>query len=70
VTTLISTRKCLIFIDRFRIPWREIIGQRNILAHEYGQIDHEILYKTATEDVPDLIVIIQDLLPPLDEDDE
>jgi uncharacterized protein with HEPN domain len=52
------------------IPWREIIGQRNILAHEYGQIDHEILYKTATEDVPDLIVIIQDLLPPLDEDDK
>ena len=52
------------------IPWREIIGQRNILAHEYGQIDHEILYKTATEDVPDLIVIVQDLLPPLDEDDE
>ncbi len=21
------------------IPWRQIIGQRNILAHEYGQID-------------------------------
>ena len=26
------------------IPWREIIGQRNILAHEYGQIDHDLLY--------------------------
>ena len=22
------------------IPWRTIIGQRNILAHEYGQIDY------------------------------
>ncbi len=32
------------------IPWRKIIGQRNILAHEYGQIDHELLYKTAVED--------------------
>ncbi|MBL4712840.1 MAG: DUF86 domain-containing protein [Gammaproteobacteria bacterium] len=50
-----------------QIPWREIIGQRNILAHEYGQIDHALLYKTATEDIPDLIAIIQDLLPPLDE---
>ena len=30
------------------IPWRNIIGQRNILAHDYGQIDHARLYKTAT----------------------
>lgn len=50
------------------IPWREIIGQRNILAHEYGQIDHELLYKTAKEDVPVLIIQIEQLLPPLDND--
>ena len=50
------------------IAWREIIGQRNILAHEYGQIDHELLYKTATEDIPALITVIENLLPPLDED--
>jgi len=48
------------------IPWREIIGQRNILAHEYGQIDHELLYKTATEDIPALIPQIKELLPPLE----
>ena len=49
------------------IPWREIIGQRNILAHEYGQIDHELLYNTAKQDVPALIVQIERLLPPLDD---
>ncbi|WP_275100342.1 DUF86 domain-containing protein [Sedimenticola hydrogenitrophicus] len=49
------------------IPWREIIGQRNILAHEYGQIDHALLYKTATEDIPALISQIEVLLPPLDD---
>ena len=48
-----------------QIPWREIIGQRNIIAHEYGQIDHELLYKTAIEDIPELIVNIEKLLPPL-----
>lgn len=56
--------------DHPEIPWREIIGQRNILAHEYGQIDHELLYKTATEDSPELIEVIQNLLPSLDEDKE
>jgi len=47
------------------IPWRMIIGQRNILAHEYGQIDHELLYKTAADDIPALIIQLMDLLPPL-----
>lgn len=51
------------------IPWHSIIGQRNILAHEYGQIDHELLYKTAAEDIPALIVMLQAMLPPLDEDE-
>jgi uncharacterized protein with HEPN domain len=49
------------------IPWREIIGQRNILAHEYGQIDHYVLYKTVKEDIPELISQLQKLLPPPDE---
>lgn len=45
------------------IPWREIIGQRNILAHEYGQIDHELLYKTIVDDVPELIRRLEKALP-------
>ncbi len=49
------------------IPWRQIIGQRNILAHEYGQIDHEMLFKTATLDVPALISTLEKILPPVDE---
>lgn len=50
------------------IPWRGIIGQRNILAHEYGQIDHELLYKTVTDDIPELIVLLENVLPPLEEE--
>ena len=49
-----------------QISWRKIIGQRNILAHEYGQIDHALLYKTAVEDIPALIIQLQVLLPPLE----
>ncbi len=40
------------------IHWHKIIGQRNILAHEYEQINHELLYKTATDDLPKSITII------------
>ena len=44
------------------IPWSDIVGQRNILAHEYGQIDCELLYMTATQDIPALTVAIEMLL--------
>lgn len=49
------------------IPWRQIIGQRNILAHEYGRIDHVRLYRTAKDDLPELIETLRQLLPPVEE---
>jgi uncharacterized protein with HEPN domain len=48
------------------IQWRLIIGQRNILAHEYGQIDHEVLYASVIEDIPVLIKQLEAALPPLE----
>ena len=50
------------------IPWREIIGQRNILAYEYGQIDHEILFKTTSEDIPVLLKQLDEMLTGFEED--
>lgn len=29
------------------IPWRAIKGMRNIVAHEYGHVDEEVLWNTA-----------------------
>lgn len=37
------------------IPWRQIKGLRNILAHEYGHIEYPALFKTTREDVPVLL---------------
>lgn len=34
------------------VPWRQIIGLRNILAHGYEQVDHETLFKTVMHDLP------------------
>jgi uncharacterized protein with HEPN domain len=44
------------------IEWRGIIGQRNILAHEYGRIRHELLFQTASENVPGLISVLEKIL--------
>jgi uncharacterized protein with HEPN domain len=40
--------------DRPNIPWKEIVGMRNRLAHEYWDIDLEVIWQTVTKDVPRL----------------
>lgn len=46
------------------IPWRGIIGFRNVLAYEYGEIDYRRLHAVATVSVPKLIVDLERRLPP------
>lgn len=45
------------------IPWRKMKGMRNILAHEYGEIDYQIIYRTVREQIPGLKVSLERLLP-------
>ena len=33
------------------VPWRQIIGLRNILAHGYEQIEHASLHRTVHEEL-------------------
>jgi len=44
------------------IPWRGIIGQRNVLAHGYGSIDDEKIWVIASIRIPELINQLKTLL--------
>lgn len=49
------------------IPWQDIIGMRNIIAHEYGKIDLDEIWKATETDVPDLVSALEEIvarLPP------
>ncbi|HXE54425.1 MAG TPA: HepT-like ribonuclease domain-containing protein [Tepidisphaeraceae bacterium] len=37
------------------LPFSEMVKMRNILAHVYWGINHQIVWDTATRDVPELI---------------
>lgn len=52
------------------IPWQRIISQRNALAHEYGEIENEFLWKVAIERVPELITQLEKLIPKAPENEE
>jgi len=46
------------------IPWDEIVGMRHRVVHDYMGIDEEIVWKTVAEDLPALIRILTDKVPP------
>ncbi|MCE5336617.1 MAG: DUF86 domain-containing protein, partial [Desulfobacteraceae bacterium] len=37
------------------IPWKSIVGLRNVLAHEYGEILQERIWSVATQRIPELV---------------
>src|SRR5882724_4587189 len=46
------------------IPWREIMGTRHIIAHDYDEIDNEIVWDIVTHHIPVLVNGLRPFLPP------
>ena len=38
-----------------RIQWNPIKGMRNLVAHSYGSMSREMIWETATMDIPELL---------------
>lgn len=49
------------------VPWVDVAGMRDHLAHRYFDITHTIVRATVTEDLPPLIVAVKRLLADLAE---
>lgn len=45
------------------VPWRAIVGQRNVLAHEYDEVLDEAIWAIAARRIPELIVALRKALP-------
>ncbi|RJP20209.1 MAG: DUF86 domain-containing protein [Candidatus Omnitrophota bacterium] len=45
------------------IPWKVIIGQRHVLAHDYDEIKYERLWSVCQKDIPALIEQLEPLFP-------
>lgn len=48
--------------DYSEIPWRKIIGQRNVIAHEYGEIKQERIWTVVSSNIPGLIEKLKPLV--------
>lgn len=45
-----------------QIPWKEIAGTRNRLAHGYFDVDLDIVWEIVTHDLPPLIAALEQLV--------
>ena len=41
------------------LPFRSMRGMRNIIAHDYGDADLDQVWKTALDDLPSLVAILE-----------
>lgn len=41
------------------IPWREMVGMRDKLIHDYMGIDLEVVWKTIEVDIPELYALVK-----------
>ena len=46
------------------IPWREIIGMRHRLVHDYSDVALDKVWETVQNDLPSLIAKLEALVPP------
>lgn len=45
-----------------QIPWHAIYGLRNVISHEYANIDEDIIVSVINDDLEPLKVAVKDLL--------
>jgi uncharacterized protein with HEPN domain len=41
------------------LPFRSMRGMRNIIVHDYGEVDLELVWKTISNDIPVLIEALE-----------
>ena len=54
------------FFKRYNtVPWNEVFGMRNFIAHEYANVDEEAIFTTLKEDLPQLKEVSKNILKDL-----
>jgi uncharacterized protein with HEPN domain len=49
--------------EHAEIPWKEMVGLRNVISHEYDRVNYPEIYRIVRERVPKLITLLEPLVP-------
>lgn len=51
------------------LPWRSIVGLRNIVVHDYDNVDQAVIWEIVSDDIRRLIEKLVSLTPPVPPDE-
>jgi uncharacterized protein with HEPN domain len=54
--------------EHAEVSWRRIIALRNVIAHEYGDIILDEIWTIVMNRIPELIAVLEPLIPPPPDD--
>ncbi len=46
------------------IPWKGIVGLRNVISHEYDRINYTEIHRIVRKQIPELVMFLKPLVPP------
>jgi uncharacterized protein with HEPN domain len=46
-----------------KLPWREMVSMRNLVIHEYDEIDLAVVWDTVNKSLRELMTLLDDVLP-------
>ncbi len=46
------------------VPWKEIVGMRNRIVHDYLNVDEDVIWEVIRQDLPPLITVLEKIIPP------
>jgi uncharacterized protein with HEPN domain len=55
-------------LEHSEIDWRNTIGLRNVIIHQYDRIDDHQVWTIVTKILPELLPQVEALIPPLPEE--
>jgi uncharacterized protein with HEPN domain len=62
ITVIGEAARALSDVTRRRypsVPWQDMTGMRNWIAHAYRRVDSDELWRTVTVDIPELLAVLQ-----------
>ena len=51
-----------LLINYPEVPWKQVMGMRDILSHHYFDMDAEVVYTVCSEHIPILIQVLEKIL--------
>jgi uncharacterized protein with HEPN domain len=50
-------------VQHSQVPWKQMSGMRDVLTHQYDEVDLDVVWEVVQSDIPQLLELIQPLFP-------